>query len=247
MSLIETKEVKFYTSVEDFPKSGNELCVADGSVYVVSGGISGKAGSLQFQSLTDFTAAGGPAAYGTGPVWIAGQQYWCNGISLVKVGGYAYSASFNATITDTTSGAGGGAGSGLQMGVITVPGGIMTSTSIARIEAIFTSTSTVGAKDTQVRIGPASGTFATATLISGQSGLTTQKFAVIDARVANLGSTASQRATPYNISIFTSSGNTPIATSIDTSLDWNIYFAGMVATISGTNLTLENATVEIVG
>lgn len=39
MSLIETKEVKFYSSVDDFPKVGNELCVADGVLYAVSGGV----------------------------------------------------------------------------------------------------------------------------------------------------------------------------------------------------------------
>lgn len=44
MSLIETKEVKFYSSVDDFPKVGNELCVADGVLYAVSGGISGEIG-----------------------------------------------------------------------------------------------------------------------------------------------------------------------------------------------------------
>ena len=39
---------------------------------------------IQYDTLADFTAAGGATAYGVGPVWIAGQQHWCNGASLSK-------------------------------------------------------------------------------------------------------------------------------------------------------------------
>ena len=40
---------------------------------------------IQYDTLADFTAAGGATAYGVGPVWIAGQQYWCDGVGLTPV------------------------------------------------------------------------------------------------------------------------------------------------------------------
>ena len=41
---------------------------------------------IQYDTLANFTAAGGATAYGVGPVWIAGQQYWCEDGFLRKAG-----------------------------------------------------------------------------------------------------------------------------------------------------------------
>ena len=66
-------------------QAGNGLYVSSsmrGVVYSISDtGISISAPG-RFNALADFTAAGGATAYGVGPVWIAGQQYWCDGTKL---------------------------------------------------------------------------------------------------------------------------------------------------------------------
>lgn len=77
MSLIETKEVKFYSSVDDFPKVGNELCVADGVLYAVSGGISGAIGG----GSGDVTA---PLAILFGDSIVAGGNNLTTGVSVTK-------------------------------------------------------------------------------------------------------------------------------------------------------------------
>lgn len=42
---------------------------------------------VSFATMADFNNAGGAAAYGVGPVWIAGNQYWCDGVNLYGQGG----------------------------------------------------------------------------------------------------------------------------------------------------------------
>ena len=92
--LIEEGLVKFYSDVSEFPKTGNHLAVADGQVYAVSGGKR-RAVTQSYTTLSEFitdyagssgTLSNACAAYGTVPVWIAGQQYWCDGSSITAVG-----------------------------------------------------------------------------------------------------------------------------------------------------------------
>ena len=91
-------------------------------------------------------------------------------------------------------------------------------------------------KTTTVRAGPASGTFATATGFSGQSGLSNQLIFPVTPMIWNNGSLATQKATPSNIAHWMNQGNsgTPLITmAIDTSLDWNIYFGVQFGTLNG--------------
>lgn len=80
MSLIETKEVKFYSSVDDFPQVGNELCVADGQLHVISGGKLG--GTRSYPTVSDLP----PASEFVGVEQVAQLTAMSNGIEWFLTG-----------------------------------------------------------------------------------------------------------------------------------------------------------------
>lgn len=99
-----------------------------------------------------------------------------------------------------------------------------------------------------VKIGPASGSYASASYIGGQFGLTTQRSIGHLHEVWNTGT--------LNNQLSNGSGNsnavgittaTLTSTSIDTALDWNIYFAMQytAAPVVGDSVTLRKFRVEI--
>ena len=100
MSLIETKEVKFYSSVDDFPKVGNELCVADGQVHVISGGKLG--GIRQYPTLADLPTAS--EFVGVAQVLESNTLHASDGVSYKVIGTFTpsiYSGLKSATTTVT--------------------------------------------------------------------------------------------------------------------------------------------------
>ena len=104
MSLIETKEVKFYSSVDDFPKVGNELCVADGVVYAVSGGIRGAIGG---GSLSDVAyGANGPTSWNEGSTSYTATYNSDGTLATVTGGGIVKTFTYSAgQLTGVTTGA----------------------------------------------------------------------------------------------------------------------------------------------
>lgn len=139
-----------------------------------------------------------------------------------EVNRFVYEGAPNTTLTDATAG---GIGTTLtQIAFATIPGNYMKSRTRLSIVALFDATGN-DSKDIQIRVGAASGSFATATQIGGQLGLTTQKYIGLNALIWNNNSTQAQRAIPtgQNIWTGTNTSNPSTALTIDTTLDWNIY------------------------
>ena len=154
----------------------------------------------------------------------------------------------NTLLTDASSG---GIGTTLsQIGFVTVPGGVMKPKSKIVVNCALGLTGN-DSKTITLRAGPASGTFATATGFCGQAGLTTQLWAPLTALIWNNGTTSSQKASPANLPNYMSSTANPIVSmSIDTSLDWNIYFGVQSSIANGApsnTFTLLEYFVELVG
>jgi hypothetical protein len=136
-----------------------------------------------------------------------------------------------------------------QMAFATIPGGIMTPNSQIEVLALYTKVSTT-VMDAQIKFGAASGNFASAQLIGGQSGLTTQQSIGVSPIIINQGSLASQLCTVsgMNNHVGTNSA-TMTATTVDTSLDFNIYFGAQYtgAPAGGDTITLRAYRITIWG
>lgn len=143
-----------------------------------------------------------------------------------------YNASPNLTLNDTS----GGAGTTATPFAITytIPGGLMGSASLIDIYSVI---DWVGgnSKNAIIRVGPASGTWATATQIGGQSGLSSQIYTPECAYIWNDNSLTQQRATPANsVNQWNSSTSSRASVlNIDTSLDWNIYIGVQFGLLNG--------------
>lgn len=151
----------------------------------------------------------------------------------------------NLTLNDTSGGAGTTA---TPFGITcTIPGGLMAATSTIRVLANI---DWVGgnSKSTIMRIGQASGSWASATAVSGQSGLAAHKYTPVGALIWNDGVLTQQRSTPSNsVNWFNSStAVTAAVTNIDTALDWNIYIGVQFGTLNGGDTaTLRKVIVEL--
>ena len=190
-----------------------------------------------FDSSGNVTGLVGPGGYSV-PIFTSG---------LVKrmAGSIVAEATPNLTLLDT------GASAGItntQIGMLTIPGGVMGPTSRLLIHGIISATGGNG-KTISVRAGPASGTYATATGFGGQSGLSNQLTMAQTPMIWNQGTLASQLATPANIVSYSntgSSGTPVVALSIDTSLDWNIYFGIQMSVLNGgDSMTLRHCYAQI--
>ena len=77
-----------YTKLAQLVANGNAasgLYYAEqsgGAIYLVKSNVITVSQAGTFADQAAFTSAGGASAYGSGPVWIAGQQYYCDGYSL---------------------------------------------------------------------------------------------------------------------------------------------------------------------
>lgn len=128
----------------------------------------------------------------------------------------------NVTFTDSTT-----TGIGLnltQAAFATIPGYWMRERTRLVIGAVLDAAGN-DSKDIQFRIGPASGTFATALQFGGQVGLTTQRYVSLLAMLWNDNSLQAQRATPTGQPnwVGTNTANNTGTFAVDTTLDWNIY------------------------
>lgn len=170
-------------------------------------------------------------------------------VGNVPPGGYAprilLNASPNLTLTDLSGGAGVTA---TPFGIsCTVPGGVMGPSSVLRVYAMI---DWVGgnSKNTFIKFGPVSGDWASATQVSGQSGLTNQLMTPVAAIIGNDGVMNRQRSTPANAVTWfgTSAASTATVTNVDTSLDSTIYVGVQFGTLNGTNTaTLRRLIVEL--
>jgi hypothetical protein len=154
------------------------------------------------------------------------------GLVKLQAGSIVAMSTPNLTLLDTSASAG---TTNTQIGFLTIPGNVMGPSSRLLVHAVISATGG-NAKTTVVRAGPASGTYATATNFSGQSGLTNQVTMALTPMIWNTGTLASQKATPSNVNSFSSTGSsaTPVVSmSIDTSLDWNIYFGVQMGLLNG--------------
>lgn len=97
MSLIETREVKFYSSVDDFPQVGNELCVADGQVHVISGGKSN--GNRVYPTVNDLP----PASEFVGVAQVGSDTYTSDSINWYDDAGNIVIPQTPVGITKTTA------------------------------------------------------------------------------------------------------------------------------------------------
>jgi len=185
----------------------------------------------------------------TGGVALVGADYivpiFTSGLVKRMAGSIVAEATPNLTLLDTGASAG---TANTQIGMLTIPGGVMGPTSRLLIHSIISATGGNG-KTIFVRAGPASGTYATATGFAGQSGLTNQVTMAQTPMIWNQGTLASQLATPANVVSYSNTGNstTPVvALSIDTSLDWNIYFGVQMNVLNGgDSMTLRHCYAQI--
>lgn len=130
--------------------------------------------------------------------------------------------------------------------VLTLPGGKLGPNSRIRVTSTF---QFVGANSKSVlqRVGQATtATFATATPIAGQAGLTTQVSAIYVTQGWNRNSLASQRWTPVNNSSFGAGLNAWVSTTLDTGLDINLWHGVQFTLLSGgDSATWLDYTIEI--
>jgi len=132
----------------------------------------------------------------------------------------------NATVTDSTT-------SAQQVWFATIPGNVLSTTAQIMIDSFWEFTGN-DSKNVIIRVGPTSGTFATATPIGGQTGLTTQKSIGSAVWMWNSSSIASQYAMPAAMaSPYSSNSAVPLTLNIDTSLDWNIYWGWQSGVLTG--------------
>jgi len=149
-----------------------------------------------------------------------------NGASPQGVSAILHQSVPNALVTDTTTAM-------QQVWFTTIPGGLLTKTAMLLVEAFAEMTGN-DTKNIEIRIGPASGTFATATAIGGQSGLTTQKHVGNGAVIWNDNSTTAQKAQPAaQAQPYTSNAAATQTLAVDTSLDFNIYVGWNSAVAAG--------------
>lgn len=134
-----------------------------------------------------------------------------------------------------------------QFAFVTIKGGAMGPSSQLDIRTTITKAGAV-AGDVRLKFGPASESFASATQFGGAGGLTTQVTTNNLAEIWNTGTLNSQLATPASVgSGLGAVTNAIVSGSVDTSLDWNIYF-GWIYTASptgGDSVTLRKFRVEI--
>lgn len=138
-----------------------------------------------------------------------------------------------------------------QLGFVTIAGGKLTARTRLEIAAIIDATGN-DSKTLQLRAGPFSGSFATATAFGGLSGFTTQKYIGLVSLLWGDNSTTAQRVQPSGQNLWggNNTANPSAALAIDTGLDWNIY-VGWQSSLAGgapTNgATLRNLWVRVVG
>jgi len=184
------------------------------------------------------------AVFGVGISLIGTDLTISNGVIWSNVGNNSvvFKIKPNLEIINSTP----GAAAGIQMGVITIPGGVVKSASIIRVEAIYGSNSALGTKSTLLKIGNEAIPWATATQFAGQGGLTTQKWLVNDARIIPIAGVANQIIQPAFANSFGTANNAAaIAAAFDMGLDWSIYFGGTADGTAGCSLILYSASVEI--
>jgi hypothetical protein len=134
-----------------------------------------------------------------------------------------------------------------QFSFVTIKGGDLRPDSQIVIHLSATKAGSTSG-DLRLRFGPASGSYATATAFGGQGGLTNQVFTNHLAEIWNNGTLNSQLASPAAIgSGLGSTTNAIVSGSVDTALDWNIYFGWQytVAPAGGDSVTLRKFRVEI--
>jgi hypothetical protein len=138
-----------------------------------------------------------------------------------------------------------------QLGIVTILGGIMAARTRLEIGVVADLTGN-DSKTLQLRAGPASGTFATATPFGGLAGLTTQRYTPLLGLIWADNSITALRANPVGQGDWprASTVNPSLQIAIDTNLDWNIY-VGFQSTVAGgapTNgATLRNIWVRVIG
>lgn len=148
----------------------------------------------------------------------------------------------NVTLTNSI-----GQNTPTQFAFATIPAGAMGASSQLQIQAFFSKAGSTGI-DILCRFGAASGNFATATPFGGQSGLTTQQSIAILPEIWNTGTLNNQLANAVAMTgAQSTSGAALVAGTVDTSLDWNIYF-GLTYTgapIGGDSVTLRKFRITI--
>ncbi len=174
----------------------------------------------------------------------AGGILYANG-ALVPVAQILLNSAPNLTLNDTSGGAGTTA---TPFGIsCTIPGGVMGAASAIRV---YSAIDWVGAniKSTIMRIGQASGSWSTATAVSGQSGLSNHRYTPLGAIIGNDGLLTQQRSTSANAVNWFNSSTAAVAvvTNIDTALDWNIYIGVQFGVLNGGDTaTLRRVIVEL--
>lgn len=206
------------------PRSGATFTNAAGNVYT---GTVGVPVSFADADVTAALAQGWTYSL-TAPLDQLGQLIPITDAPLV------YHAIPNITLTNaigTTS---------TQAAFVTIPSGAMTPTSQIEILALYTKVGTT-TMDAQIRFGATSGSWSSALLIGGQSGLTSQQSIGVSPVIINQGSLSSQLCTVSGqANHIGTNGATMTAANVDTSLDFNIYFGAQytVAPAGGDTITL---------
>jgi len=145
------------------------------------------------------------------------------------IGSLAFEQTPNNTLTDTIS-------TEQQMAVATIPGGLFGTNSSIEINLIGQCAGASATKTINFKIGPTSGTFATATNFGGSNGGLAAQYVGMKALLWGNGSVGSQRASPSGQTIWTgTTANVISSLAIDTNLDWNIYVSFVSGSTGGTN------------
>ena len=135
-----------------------------------------------------------------------------------------------------------------QAGFVTIKGGTLGVRSRVEVSALFGGTGG-NSKNIFLKAGPATGNYATAVAFGGQSGLSTHRWMQTSSLIYNNGTLAAQILSPFNSQQWRGSTTlSPVSASIDTALDWNIYFGvQMGVSGGGDTMTLSNYTVNLIG
>lgn len=134
-----------------------------------------------------------------------------------------------------------------QFSFVTIPGGALSASSQLDIRLSATKAGTTSG-DLVLRFGAASGSYATATSFGGQGGLTTQVHISHLSEIWNNGTLNTQFASAVSVGGgLGASGNAMVSGTVDTSIDWNIYFGWVYtgAPSGGDSVTLRKFRVEI--
>ena len=175
----------------------------------------------------------------SGPPWVVDIPPNGNVLTL-------HNSSPNSTLNDTSGGAGVAA---TPFPVpYTIKGGVMQPASAIRMWGGIDWAGPANSKNIIVKVGPASGDWNSASSVySGQSGLSTPLFSTVGLLLWGDNATNAQRGNPANTVHFMNASNASVAgqTTLDTTMDWNIWIGIQFGTLNGGNTaTLRHVIIE---